>query len=187
MMGPGPGSMVDYQPRAPIGVVELNIGDQWRAKWVDADELPEEAPVFYAYAVVYRGDKGYLTRPRGSDETWRAVEGPLEPGETVEDFIRRASMEMVGATVDRSELVGFLECKPTKFNQEFPKGAITVRPVYMVVASAIDDVPDDSGFERRRMPLNEHSRALRARYPEIDEYLNKVMQRYAVLQATGAV
>lgn len=184
MMGPG---MPQYVPRAPAGVVELNIGDQWRAKWVDADELPKDAPVIFAYALVYRGDKGYMTRPRGSDETWRSVEGQLEPGETAEDFVRRASHEMTGATIDHVELVGFLECKATSFNKDFPVGSVTVRPLYVAVASEIDDVPEDSGFERRRMRLNEHSKALRARYPEIDEYIVKAMHRYSVLQVSGKV
>jgi ADP-ribose pyrophosphatase YjhB (NUDIX family) len=187
MMGPSPLELGNYKPRAPIGVVELNIGDQWRAKWLDADELPEDAPVFYAYAVVYSGDKGYVTRPRGSDETWRTVEGHLQPGETPEDFVKRGCYEMTGANIRHVDLLGFLECKATSHNQEFQAGTITVRPIYVAVASSIDDVPDDSGYERRRLRLNEHSRALRVRYPELDEHMLKAAQRYAVLTATNAV
>lgn len=182
MMGPGPGQ---YQPRAPVGVVELNIGDQWRAKWVDAEELPDGAPVAFAYAVVYGKDRGYVTRPRGSSDPWRVVEGAVESGETAEDFVKRHALARMGITVGHMEMVGFLECKATKFNTEYPIGSVTVRPIYVAVASSVEDVPDDSGWERRRMRLNEHSKEVRARYPEIDEYMVKAMQRYMVLQALG--
>jgi ADP-ribose pyrophosphatase YjhB (NUDIX family) len=187
MMGPSAADLAQYKPRAPAGVLELNINDQWRGIWIDADELPEDAPVFFAYALVYKGDKAYVTRPRGSDESWRTVEGDLKEGETPEDFVRRASYEMTGAKVEHIELVGFLECKATSQNKDFPAGSITVRPIYIAAAKAVEDVPDDSGFERRRLRLNEHSKAIRDRYPEIDDYMVKAMQRYAVLQASGQV
>ncbi len=187
MMGPSPAEMARYKPRAPVGVVELNLNDQWRATWVDADELPEDAPVISAYALVYKGDKAYVTRPRGSQETWRSIEGNLNPGETAEDAVKRMAWEMMGAKLGHIELIGFLECKATQYNQDFPRGSITVRPLYLTAASEIDDVPDDSNWERRRLRLNEYSQALRTRYPEIDEYIVKAMQRYSVLQASGKV
>jgi ADP-ribose pyrophosphatase YjhB (NUDIX family) len=185
MMGPSPAELARYAPKAPPGVVELNIGDQWRAKWVDADELPGDAPVFYAYALVARGEKGYVTRRTGENGPWGTVEGSLDEGEGAEDFVRRAAMAMIGATVSHIELVGFLECKATSHNRDFPVGSITVRPLYVAVASSVDDIPEDSGYERRRLPLNQHHKALRERYPEIDEYIGKAAQRYAVLHARG--
>ena len=67
----------------------------------------------------------------------------------------------------------------------YPAGAITVRPIYLAVAATIDDVPDESGYVRRRMPFNEHSKAVRARYPELEPYITKALDRYMVLRAKG--
>lgn len=184
MMGPSQADLARYTPRAPAGVLELNISDHWRAKWVDANELPEDAPVFHAYAVVYKGDKGYVTRPAGETH-WRTVEGDVQNDEDIDSFLARTVYEQMGIRIKKSELVGFLECKATTRNPNFEAGAITVRPLYIVVAGEIEDVPEESGYERRRMILRDHSTALRRHYPEIDEYINKAIQRYQVIYAKG--
>jgi ADP-ribose pyrophosphatase YjhB (NUDIX family) len=173
-----------YKPRW-AGTLELNIGDRWRAVWVDEQELPEHAPVFYAYAMVFKGDKGYVTRPAASHESWRTVEGDLEPGETIEQALERMAREQVGATLKRKSLVGFLECKATQHNRDFETGVVTVRPLYVLVAKTVDDLPAASGFERRRLPLNEHMAAIRKRYPELDQDMARGAQRYAVMVARG--
>ncbi|MBI2766783.1 MAG: hypothetical protein HYX53_12860 [Chloroflexi bacterium] len=174
-----------YQPDW-IGVVELNIGDAWRARWTDAAELPANAPIFYAYALTFMGDKGYTTRPEGAP-TWGIVEGPLANGEKPGAFVKRAAKEQVGATIARTELIGYLDCKATKFNPDFDPGEITVRPVYIAIAKKVDNLPEGSTYQRRRMPLNEFTVAVRKRYPEIVVYLEKAIDRYMVLRAKGEV
>ncbi len=124
MMGPSQADLARYTPRAPAGVLELNISDHWRAKWVDADELPEDAPVFHAYAVVYKGDKGYVTRPAGETH-WRTVEGDVQNDEDIDSFLARTVYEQMGIRIKKSELVGFLECKATTRNPKFEVGTIT--------------------------------------------------------------
>lgn len=184
MQAPSLADLARYKPRW-AGTLELNIGDLWRATWVDEQELPEHAPVFYLYAMVFKGEKGYVTRPAGSAESWRTVEGDLEPGETIDDAVARMAREQVGATVKRQGLVGFLECKATTHNRDFEPGVVTVRPVYVVVAERVEDLPGDAGFERRRLPLNEHMAAIRKRYPEMDQDLARAAQHYAVMRAKG--
>jgi hypothetical protein len=60
-----------------------------------------------------------------------------------------------------------------------------VRPVYIAVATSVDDLPEGSPYMRRRMPLNEFTVAVRKRYPEIITYLQKGIDRYIVLRAKG--
>ena len=171
-----------YQPR-PMAMTELNLSDDWRARWVDEQELPENAPVNYAYAVVVMGDKGYVTRARGSS-VWGTVEGAVE-AETAVDFVRRAVKEQTGGTMRTLELLGFLECRATSHNEQFRAGSIALRPMYLVVAKSIDDLPDASTYEKRRLPMNEFMMALRGRYPELVDHFGQAGQRYAIMRAKG--
>jgi len=180
---PSMSDLANYEPRWP-GVVELNLGDQWRARWVDEQEMAPNAPVAYVYAAVYMGDNGYLTRRAGEDH-WNTVEGPLPPNERPEAFVRRATKEQTGAVADKVVLVGFLECRATSHNPDHEPGAITVRPVYLVVAKQVNDVPAGSPSERRRLPINQHVAFLRQRYPELREHLARASERYMVMRAKG--
>ncbi len=186
MMGPSPADLARYAPRDPAGVVELNINDHWRAKWIADSELPEHAPVMTAYAMVFRGERAYVTREHGEDR-WSIIEGDLGESESAEDFVVRAAFERTGAKVTKTELFGFFECKATSQNPQFPVGTITVQPFYIASASDVEDVPDESGYERRRLPLNEFNKLIRARYPQSDLYLQQGTQRYTVMLARGEV
>ncbi|MCL4240655.1 MAG: hypothetical protein KJ048_04820 [Dehalococcoidia bacterium] len=175
-------SLGAYEPRWP-GVLELNLHDQWRARWVDEQELPANAPVHWAYGMVCMGDHGYATRAKGAAK-WEMIEGPTGDG-APEAFVKAAAIERMGATTGRLELIGFFECKATRHNTEFQQGTITVRPFYLVVAKKVADLPDGSGWERRRMRMAEFMVAMRARYPELEDYVGKCASRYAVLRAKG--
>lgn len=172
-----------YRPR-PAFKKELNLNDQWRGRWVDEQELPEFAPVDYAYAFVMMGDKGYVTRREG-DAHWDTIEGAPEEAETAETFVRRAARERMGAVAGTLEMIGFFECTATSHNPEFKAGSVTVRPVYLMVAKKVGDVPEGSGYQRRRLPRNEYMKAMRDRYAEIKEYVGMVASRYMVLEAAG--
>jgi hypothetical protein len=173
---------VAYEPKWP-GVKELNFADQWRARWNDEHELPENAPVYQAYAMVMMGDKGYATRESGASK-WGMVEGLV--GDTpIDAWLKAALQEQTGATAGKTELVGYFECKATKLNADFESGEVTVRPFYVVAAKKIDDSPANPRFERRRFPLNEYMVAMRARYPELLDYLSKADERYAIMRARG--
>lgn len=172
----------NYEPRWP-GVRELNFADQWRARWVDEQELPAGAPVQVAYAVVLMDDKGYATREKGATK-WEMLEGEVGGG-TAEEFLTKALKERIGGTVARIDMVGFFECKPTRHNTAFKADAVTVRPMYVVVAKKVVDLPASSNFERRRFPLNEYMVALRARYPELADAVGLATNRYGVLRARG--
>ena len=171
-----------YEPKWP-GVRELNFADQWRARWNSESELPDGAPVFHAYAMVVMGDKGYATREKGGDR-WGLVEGPVGDM-AAEAFVKSAAKERTGATIAKAELIGFFECKATRHNKEFEQGSITVRPLYLLIAKKVDDLPANSGFERRRFPFNEYMVAMRARHAELEEYLAMGANRYGVMRAKG--
>jgi ADP-ribose pyrophosphatase YjhB (NUDIX family) len=168
----------------PLGVVELNLADQWRARWIDEQVLPKGWPVIYAYSLVFMGDKGYVTR-RSGDTVWDTVEGELAAGEKPKAFIKRAARERTGAIVGTIELIGFFECKATSHNTEYPKDAVTLRPLYVAVARQVKDIPVGSAHERRRLPLNEFMAAIRSRYPQLEPYFAKAMERFAIMRAKG--
>ena len=162
-------------------ILELNINDAWRGRWIKDEELPAEVPVNHAYGVVYLGEKGYVCRPEG-DAVWGTVE--CDPGsEDAEQAVRKAALNQTGATVDKAILAGFFYCKATSLNPDFEAGAPTTRPIYILSASSVDDIPEGSAFERRRLPMNEHLKALRERYAELAEYLADAAARYLVLRS----
>jgi ADP-ribose pyrophosphatase YjhB (NUDIX family) len=180
---PDLGNLASFYQPMPVAARELNFNDEWRARWYAQSELPENAPVAHEYAVVFMRDKGYVTRSKGTT-VWGSPEG-VRGDETPEAFVRRVIKEQLGATAATVELLGFFECLATSHNPLFPKDFITVRPFYLVVAKKIDDLPRDSEFEKRRLPINEFMPALRGRYPELAAQVQAAGQRYAVLRANG--
>lgn len=181
MPGGGPPMNIYFPP--PAGQKELNLSDDWRGLWVDDTELPAGVPVLYAYAMVLLGDKGYVSRPIGAP-TWGTVEGETA-GQPPEKYVRAAAKEQVGATVASMEMLGYFECRATSHNTEFSAGALSARPLYLVVAKQVGDLAKGSQFEKRRLPLNEYMMALRLRYTELTDQLAIAGQRYAVLRAKG--
>lgn len=177
--------MPDIAYREPrwAHLLELNLGDAWRGRWIKDEALPADVPVNYAYGVVYAGDKGYVCRPEGAS-AWGTVE--CEPGGAdVEKALKKAAKEQTGAAIDKAVLAGFLFCKATSLNPDFEAGVPTTRPIYVLSAKKVDDIPEGSPYQRRRLPINEHIKALRARYPEIDDYLSEAAEKYLVLKARG--
>ncbi len=180
---PDPSSF--YVP-PPGGVHELNFGDEWRARWADADTLPAGAYVDYAYVMVCEGDRGYLTRQVGS-ESWGTVEGRPEPGEKPLAFVKRAAREQAGAVAAKLVLIGYLDCRATSHNPEHEAGTVRLRPLFVLAARTVRDLAKGSGYERRRLPLNQQIAALRTRYPELEDYFNKAANAYALLRGRGEV
>ena len=166
----------------PLGVVELNFGDEWRARWVDAQTLPAGTPVDYVYALVCMGDNGYLTREVGS-ESWGTVEGRPETAEQPLACVKRATKEQTGAVAATVELIGYLECRATSHNREHKAGTARLRPFYVVAAKQVKDLGRGATHERRRVPLNQHMAAIRKRYPEFEDYFSKAASAYALLRA----
>jgi hypothetical protein len=174
-----------YKPKY-LGVRELNIGDAWRATWVKADEIPVDAPILHGYVVVVSGDKGYASRRVGAGG-FGVAEGGVKAGEAPNAFAGRAASEQAGATAGKAHLLGYFECRATSHNPDFPAGTTTVRPIYLYIATKLQDLGRESNFERRRLPLNEFARTLRASYPELSESITAAIDRYLVMQARGEV
>ena len=89
------------------------------------------------------------------------------------------------ATAGVPHLLGYYECRATSHNPDFPVGTTTVRPIYLFAATKLKDIGRESGFERRRLPLNEFAKALRTGYPELNESITIAVDRYLVLQSRG--
>ena len=166
------------------GVREMRLGDAWLARWVDESELPTAVPVSALYASVMMDGKGYLTRQKGTT-TWQSIEAEAQPGESAELALKRVLKVRMAATPARIEVMGYLDCRATSFHPEVPAGSVSVQPIFLVVAKALSNMPSDSEWERRRLPLNEHIAAIRLRYPQFEGYFAKAVQRYAVMQARG--
>jgi hypothetical protein len=175
------GNMTFYMPPPP-GRLELNLGDAWRAHWIDADTLPIDAPVAYGYVLLVMDGKGYVSRP-ATESNWGTIEAPVQAGETQPAWLKRTLQEQANATIARSSLVGYLYCRATSHNPEHPAGTVTVRPVYVVVAKQVKDMAAGSRFQRRRLPMNEYTMALRRRYPEMDLYLIRGLDSYIIEHA----
>ncbi|HEX6032528.1 MAG TPA: NUDIX domain-containing protein [Tepidiformaceae bacterium] len=164
--------------------VELNIGDEWRAMWEDVEPMPLDVPVGYVYGVLVMDDKGFVIREKGS-EKWGTLEGAPAKGEKPDAALKRFAKEYANATAARVELIGYLDCKATSHNPDHPAGTRSVRPMYLFSAKQVKDLGRAAGYERRRLPMNEYMMALRQRYPEIDEYMGRAVERYLVLRARG--
>ena len=173
------GAIARYEPKWPA-VKELNLQDQWRARWNETGQLPEHAPVQRVYALLFLADKGYAVRTPG-ESVWGMIEGDPE-GAPVDKFLKDQAKSL-GVTLASTELTGFYECRPTRHNTEYQPDDTVVRPLYILVAKTVKDTPGDSPWERRRFPQNEYAVAMRARYPELLDQLVKAFARYAVIHA----
>ena len=183
MREPTEHEIAKYTPRYDF-TREINLEDQWRGKWVAGEELPERAPVNFAYAVVLWKDRGYVTRRVGEDN-WRTVEVAMELGDDPEPIVTEAVFQQTGAKVSELFLNGWFDCKPTILNEDVSGDAIRVRPLYLAVAESVEDVPEGSGFQRRRLPVNEFAVAMRRRYPEVLEHIRMAIDQYVVKRAKG--
>lgn len=185
MAFPGMDNLPAYRPRF-VGRHDLNLGDQWRAHHVDEVELPEDAPVARFYALVAKGERGYVTRRKG-DTAWHVVEAEYDATKPLADALADAVYAQTGGRVTGSFMSGFLECKATQHNRDFAEGLVTVRPLYFVAVDEVEDVPDESGFERRRLPMNEFANAMRQYYHELHPYLLRAIDRYLIRHAKGEI
>ena len=177
------------QPEATFGgTLEIILEGVWRAVYVDDEPPPEDVRAARGYALVVKGEYGYVTERDDSEgEGWTIVEGEIAAGETSEEFVARAAHAQTGAAVSQTIYSGYLDCEATSFNTEYEAGARTVRPIYVAVASEVGPVPDESGYHRRRLPMNQFQNAVRLRYPELWKHFSRGLDRYLILQRTGKI
>ena len=166
------------------GTLEIILGRDWRAVYVDEEPVPDDRPALYAYALVVRREYGYVTE-RDGDEGWSIVEGETGEGESAEAFVKRAAYERTGATVGRTLLIGYLDCTATSHNERFELNTHAAQPLYVAVADEVGALPEGSGYHRRRLPINEFQKEVRQRYPALWKYLSRGLDRYLILQRTG--
>ena len=61
-----------------------------------------------------------------------------------------------------------------------------MRPIYLIIAKQVKDLGPSAAYERRRLPLNEYTMAIRTRYPELHNYMVPAVDVYLTLRARGA-
>jgi hypothetical protein len=162
------------------------LGGEWKARWVDDQPLPSDIPIQWAYSVVICDDKGYVCRKKGTT-LWDTTEGEPNDGEKAETFLQRIAKERVSASSGKIELVGFLDCKATSHNTKTKVGGRTTIPFFLTASGKVQNAPRDSEYERRRLPLNEFMKVLRARYPQFEEYMGLIVDRYQIMKAKGEI
>ncbi len=168
----------------PPGVYEHNLGDLWRGVWQPANQLPEGVPVNHAYVLLYMDGRGYVVRTSEGD-TWATPEGAPKADEAFDAFLARLLEEQAGASLKKYVVTGYLDCKATSHNPDFPAGTHSVRPLAIAIASAVKDQRPGSAYMRRRLPANEHIIAIRKRYPEFAKYMGDAISTYLIMHAKG--
>ncbi len=167
-------------------VEELNFGDQWRARFMRAQKLPPGARATHVYALAFLGDRGYLGRQRDT-ETWSAIDGAVEAGETGPAAAKRLARDRMGLVAGKVIMVGFLEAIATRHNRNYKTGEAVYRPVYIVAGKSVKDIPASSNYERRRLPLNEYAVAVRRLHSEVDVGFSHAIDQYLLLRSKGEI
>ena len=168
------------------GTLEIILEGAWRATYVNDEPLPDDLPAARGYVIVVKGEHGYVVGgDDGEADDWKIVEDTIADDETPEEFVIRAAYEQVGAVVGHTIYTGYLDCEATSFNADYEVGEHTVRPIFTAAASKVGPIPDDSGYHRRRMPMNQFQTTLRLRYPELWKHLSRGLDQYLILQRSG--
>lgn len=168
----------------PLGVREHKLGDDWRAVYTRQGEIPDGVKVDHAIILLFMNGRGYVFRESESD-TWGTIEDAPNDGEDVEAFVTRVTAEHAGATLRLQEISGFLDCKATSHNPNYPVGSRVARPLIIAAASEMEDQRPGGKYMRRRLPANEYIAIIRKKYPELQGYMGDAINRYLILNARG--
>lgn len=172
-----------YVPPPP-GVREHNLGDLWRGVWVAGSDIPEGLPLDHTYILLFMAGRGYVVRESES-ETWGTIEMKPNEGEKLDDFVKRVLSEEFGATLKTHIVTGYLDCKATSHNPDYPAGTRTLRPMVIASASEMADQRPNAKYARRRLPANEYIAMMRQKYPELQAYFGDAINQYLILNARG--
>ena len=179
---------IPMQPRrAPkyAGVTEINLGDEWRGVYEEG-EPPEDTLVLFAIGILVKKDKGILVK-KTTEVQWNILEGIPEKGESTDAFLKKIAEEHAGVSVNKILTLGHDNMKATRHNTEYDLGTPAVRTFSLVIAETMGQIPEESEYTRRRLPLSEYAVAIRKRYPEFTKHLGKALDQYIIMQAKGEI
>ncbi len=179
-MMPDPGSM----PAPPTEVrpySEKKFGDETLALW-EPSELPADAAVTHVTLIPYRGERVVLS---WYESRLGLPEGEVNPGEKVDEAVRRIGLEQAGIEVIEATHLGHFRCRATIYSKDPPPGTITYRALYGVEVGGLADFPTAEGYERRIVMQRDLLVVLRERYniyareyPDaLDEFILMRMKR----------
>lgn len=179
---------IPMQPRrAPkhAGVIEINLGDEWRGVYEEG-EPPEGTPVLFAIGILVKKDKGLLVKKITADR-WSILEGIPEKDESTDAFLKRIAEEHAGVSTNKILTLGHDNLKATRHNTEYELGTQAVRTFSLVIAETVGQIPEDSEYTRRRVPLSEYAVTVRQRYPEFTKHLGKALDQYVIMRAKDEI
>jgi hypothetical protein len=179
---------IPMQPKRPLkfsGVIEINLGDNWRGVYTEGAP-PKNVPVLYAIGILVRKEKGFLVR-KTAEDFWNVLEGNPVKGEQTDTFLSRIAEEQAGIDIDRIITLGFDDLKATRHNTDYEIGTQAIRTFSLVIADTVGQIPEESGYTRRRLPLSEYAVAVRKRYPEFTKHLGKALDQYIIMRAKNEI
>jgi hypothetical protein len=164
---------------------ELKLQNEYRAYYMENAEAQADEPVRHIYLIVSRGERFLLARS-GPEAAGILVE-PVKEGEAPADVARRIAKERVGATIGEPVVSGHLRCLATKFAKDAPPGAIHLRQVMVAAASEVEDLPEDSPWERRTVNQRDLILTIGKRHIEIADALRPAVSEWVKLRAQGKI
>lgn len=147
---------------------EVKLGGQYLAQFVPSSE-PPLGLVSEVYFILFRRGQVLV----GGDESggWDIVRGEVSPGEAPEAALGRLAQEQVGATVERTWLVGSFHCRALSGAPVGRLGETVFWPVYLGEAGSLLDHPSAPGRTRRSVAMRDLLQLIRSRYYELAEAL----------------
>ena len=179
---------IPMQPQRPLkysGVFEINLGNNWRGVYTEGAP-PKDVPVLYAIGILVKKEKGFLVK-KTVEDFWNVLEGNPEKGEQSDTFLSRIAKKQAGIAIDRILTLGFDDLKATRHNTDYEIGTQAIRTFSLVIADTVGQIPEESDYTRRRLPLSEYAVAVRKRYPEFTKHLGKALDQYMIMRAKDEI
>lgn len=162
---------------------EVRLGGQYLAQFVPGGESPPGL-VSMVYLILFRRDQVLL----GGDESggWDIVRGEVAQGEAPAGALERLAQEQVGATVERSWLVGSFHCRALSGAPVGKLGETVYWCVYVGEAGSLLDHPSAPGRTRRSVAMRDLLQLVRQRYYELAEAFLYAADQSLRLRAAGS-
>ena len=155
---------------------EKKYGDQMLGVW-RMDDLPEDAAITHVTLIPYRGEKAVVAWQNGK---LRLPEGDLEPGEDVDEAIRRIANQRAGILEPSATHIGHLLCKATGHSTTQVPGAVTYQALYAVEVGRLADFPSDPAYERRILLQRDLNTLIRESYILFRKEFTEALDRWLI-------
>jgi hypothetical protein len=133
------------------------------AIWQRGD-LPSDAVVTHVTLIPYRGEKAVVAWRQGKQ---LLPEGPVKPGESVDDAIKRIAEEQAGILEPTAIHLGHFRSRATSLSKTQAPDTITYQALYGVEVGSLADFPSDGNYERRIILQRDLNTLIRSSYVEV--------------------